>query len=458
MEAFILPIGEMSESGKVSPDGIITTVAGNGFRGYSGDGGPATAAKLDTPGGIVVGPDSSLYIADSLNHRIRKVNPNGIITTIAGNGLQGYIGDGGPASASQLSYPSTIATDLDGAVYIADTDNNVVRKITPDGIITTVAGNGSYGNTGDGGPATSATFNFFWNISVGPDKSIYISDYNIGVVRKVGPSGIITTIAGNGLQGYAGDEGPSTAAQLSDRFSQTAVGKEGSLYISDAGNNRIRRVLPPLPGFSSNDNLIASEDGTEIYVFDGQGKHLRTLDALTQAVRHQFTYDPAGYVTTVTDGDGNVTTITRDSSGNPIAIIAPGGQQTVLSLDTHGYLATVADPANQTAQLATSADGLLASLTDPKGNIHTFIYDSLGHLIKDQDPAGGFTTLYRSGPDISYAVTKGTALNRITTHQVDTLADGSIHRVITDASGTKYDSFYNTITTEQIPRPRRMAR
>ena len=161
---------------RVGPDGIITTVAGNGNAGYGGDGGPASSASLNCQYGVAVGPDGSIYIADSSNNRIRRVGPDGIITTVAGNGNAGYSGDGGPATSASLTDPDGVAVGPDGSIYIADSGNNRIRRVGPDGIITTVAGNGNSGYSGDGGPATSASLATPDGVAVGPDGSIYIAD------------------------------------------------------------------------------------------------------------------------------------------------------------------------------------------------------------------------------------------------------------------------------------------
>src|SRR5205814_823711 len=154
-------------------------------------------------------------------------------------------------------------------------------------------------------------------LAVAADGSLYIADFYNSRIRRVGPDGIITTVAGTGASAFSGDGGPATPAQLSSP-SGVAVGFDGSLYIADSRHNRIRQLRSSLPGSSfAGDIFIAGEDGGELYVFTDTGRHLRTLDALTGAVRFQFTYDSAGRLATITDGDGNVTTIERDGSGSP---------------------------------------------------------------------------------------------------------------------------------------------
>lgn len=226
---------------KVSPTGIITTVAGDGSLGYSGDGGPAISAQLSGPRGVAVDSSGNVYIADSNNNRIRKVSLTGLITTLAGNGSYGYSGDGGPAAAAQFRSPTAVAVDDGGNVYIADSGNNRIRKASPAGLITTVAGNGSYGYSGDGGPAADAQFSSPAAVTVDDDGNLYIADSANNRIRKVSAGGIITTVAGNGTQGYSGDSGPAADAQLN--FPQgIAVDGSRNLYIADWGNRLIRRV------------------------------------------------------------------------------------------------------------------------------------------------------------------------------------------------------------------------
>jgi sugar lactone lactonase YvrE len=221
----------------------MTTVAGNGQRAYSGDGGPATAASLYLPSGVALDAAGDLYIADRCNHRIRKVTAGGTITTAAGNGVQGYSGDGGPATAASLDYPWGVAVDSGGNLYIADTDNNRLRKVAPGGTITTVAGNGVAKYSGDGGPATAASLNYPRGVAVDAAGNLYIADSNNRRIRKVPPGGTISTAAGNGVGGYSGDGGPATAASLDWPYG-VAVDSAGNLYIADFSNHRIRKVTP----------------------------------------------------------------------------------------------------------------------------------------------------------------------------------------------------------------------
>ncbi len=224
----------------VSTSGIISTFAGNGIAGFSGDGGPATAAEVSASlNGVASDPSGNIYIADS--YRVRVVNTSGIISTFAGNGVNSYSGDGGPATAAELGCPSGIATDTIGNVYIACNCSNRIRMVNTSGIITTVAGNGVTGYSGDGGPATAAEFYSCKGINFDNSGNLYIVDGAVSIIRMVNTNGIISTFAGIVHNGYSGDGGPATAAEfngLNDVLSDNA----GNVYIADVGNNCIRMI------------------------------------------------------------------------------------------------------------------------------------------------------------------------------------------------------------------------
>ncbi|MFD8695475.1 NHL repeat-containing protein [Kitasatospora purpeofusca] len=232
---------------KVGPDGTITTVAGSGTHGFSGDGGPATRARLNFPHSIAVDGAGNLFIADDYNHRLRKVGPDGTITTVAGDGTEGYGGDGGPATRAGLNFPHGIAIDAAGTLYIADRYNYRVRKVTPDGTITTVAGTGTRGFDGDGGPAVRAALNLPQSVALDRAGNLYLADYGNKRVRRVTPDGRITTVAGDGTEGSRGDSGPATSAQLNQPLG-IAVDAHGDVHLADYGNHRIRRLRFPASG------------------------------------------------------------------------------------------------------------------------------------------------------------------------------------------------------------------
>jgi len=229
---------------EVDTDGFNTTVAGNGASRYSGDNGLATNASLSYPCGVAVDACGNLFIADTVNNLIRKVDTNGIITTVAGNYSTGgtYGGDGGPATNASLNYPSVAVVDASGNLVIADAGNNVMREVGTNGIITTVAGNGSCGYSGDGGLAANASLNYPCGAALDAFGNLFIADTGNNVIREVDSYGFITTVAGNGTQGYSGHNGMATNAGL-NYPSGVALDASGNLFIADTGNNVIREVV-----------------------------------------------------------------------------------------------------------------------------------------------------------------------------------------------------------------------
>jgi trimeric autotransporter adhesin len=224
--------------------GIITTVAGTGSGGYSGDGGLATSLKLYFPTGVAIDASGNIYIADNNNDRIRMITTStGIMSTVAGTGSGGYSGDGGLATSAELRLPSGVALDASGNIYIADNANSCIRMVTKStGIISTVAGTGSYGSSGDGGLATSAMFYNPYGVALDASGNIYIADTRNHRIRLVTKStGIVTTVAGTGSGSYSGDGGLATSLKLNFPAG-VAIDASGNIYIADSSNNRIRMV------------------------------------------------------------------------------------------------------------------------------------------------------------------------------------------------------------------------
>jgi large repetitive protein len=253
--------------------GLITTVGGNGTPGFSGDGGPATQAEVSVPAGIAIDGAGNLYFADTGNHAIRRIDAfSGYITTVAGIGnAQGYSGDGFAATSAKLSLPEGIAFDSAHNLYIADTGNNVLRKVNVStGTITTIAGTGTAGYNGDGIVATTAYLNAPWSLSVGTDNSIYFADLSNNRVREIDPLGIITTVAGTGMQGFSGDGSDANKAVL-DEPASVIIDPAGDLYIADSGNNRIRKI-----SLAGTIETVAGTGGEE-FAGDGGPANLATL-------------------------------------------------------------------------------------------------------------------------------------------------------------------------------------
>jgi trimeric autotransporter adhesin len=287
--------------------GTITTIAGNGMSGFSGDGGAATSAELNTPSGVAVDSAGNLYIADVGNQRIRIVSAGtGLITTIAGNGMSGFSGDNGAATSAELNNPNGVTVDSAGNLYIADVGNQRIRIVSiGTGAITTIAGNGTSGFSGDNGAATSAELNNPDGVTVDSAGNLYIADSANNVIRLVSAAtGLITTIAGNGTSGFSGDNGAGTSAELNNPDS-VAVDGAGNIYIADTLNNRIRMVSAATgtittvsgngtPGFSGNNGAATgAELHTPISVALDSVGNLYIADSLNFVVREvQVTMPP----------------------------------------------------------------------------------------------------------------------------------------------------------------------
>ena len=245
---------------KVTPDGTITTIAGTGVAGYSGDGGMATAAMLNKPYCILVDVSGSVLVGDQST--VRKISSDGFINTIAGIGVLGFSGDGGPATMAEINGSSGLATDIAGNIYLADFENNRIRKINTGGIITTIAGTGSTLYNGDNIPATNANLYAPAGVAVDNANNIFITDYRHHRIRKVTPDGIITTIAGTGIAGYSGDGVVATLAQF-DRPIGITVDDYGNVYIGATYNNRVRKI--------SSAGIVTTIAGNGLTIFAGDG-------------------------------------------------------------------------------------------------------------------------------------------------------------------------------------------
>ncbi|HLB36951.1 MAG TPA: RHS repeat-associated core domain-containing protein [Gemmatimonadales bacterium] len=522
-------------------------VAGNGDSTYAGDGGPATAASLITPEEVAVGPDGSVYVVDRDAHVIRRVAPDGIITTVAGTGTAGFSGDGGLATAAQLNTPLDVAVGVDGSLYIADAGNSRIRRVGLDGIVGTFAGDGTFGSGGDGGPAVAAQLAVPGSVTAAPDGSVYIGDDGDFPVRvrKVSPDGRIATVMGaddgpactsdslpagevclgqiqdlvwgpdNGLyvlEGLrlwrvapdgrativAGDPGAECVSQPGDGGLARAAGlcatsvavqrtgevfladnnervrviepggtiatfgtgpcagggiivflaadlpgclravalaPDGTLLVVDPAAHQVRQLGPVLPGYAATTLTIAAEDGSEVYLFDPVGRHLETRDALTGALRFRFGYNPAGRLVTIADADSNVTTIERDGAGNATAIVAPFRQRTAVAVDANGWLASITNPAGETVALTHDFNGLLVAMASPRSDTTAFSYDAAGFFIREDDPAGGSVAVARNEVADTVTVEMTTGEGRTTTYRVTPLEAGAQQRVTTSPAG-----------------------
>lgn len=275
---------------RLNPNGTTTRLAG-GFPhcGSSGDGGPAVRANLDEPLGILADKAGNIYVADQYGERVRRITPQGMINTVAGSGpvqRGAYGGDGGPATRARLNRPCGLALDTAGNLYITELDNHVVRKVTPAGTISAVAGTGREGFSGDGGPATTAQLHFPLAVAVDAAGNVYIADRDNKRVRKVTPGGTIGTVVGNGLQGNPTDGMGATATSL-DQPEAVAVSSDGTLFIADNGHSLLRigkdgkvHIIDPPHGFWNPIALAFDRDGN-LFLIDEQQLDNRILYKLT---------------------------------------------------------------------------------------------------------------------------------------------------------------------------------
>ena len=487
---------------RIFPDGTSTVLINANF-GYGGDGGPATAAGFNEPNDFDLAPDGSIYVADTDNGRLRRIGTDGIVTTVAGGngfscagatsgigtslafngvyhvrcapdgsvyftsncaylyrltpdgmvaavagtGTNGFAGNGVPATQGQIDSPSNIAVAPDGTVFLGL--NSHVRRIGTNGIITTFAGNNTVNFTGNGIPATSEGMFNISGLAVGPDGTVYVSVPFYDRIRTIDAQGIIRTLAGNGLGNVSGDGGPAATAGLGGP-SALQFDPEGRLVVNTSGG--LRRIQTPMPGFSLTEYAVASEDGHFVDAFDAMGRHLRTLDAFTGARVFRFGYDASHHLSTITNLDGDVTTIQRDGAGNPTAIVGPDGATTVLGLDPDGFLNLVRNPAGNEYHFGYAGDGLLSSETHPRGRVQSFFYDAVGRLTEDNDQGGGFEHLSRVETPTSVSVTRTTAEGDAATYQVETLASGAVRRTTTEDGATSVSTTdLGEVTTSTTP-------
>lgn len=558
---------------RLTTDGELEAFAGTGTSGALGDGGPATSASFSNfIVAMQVGPDGSVYVADRGANRIRKIDPEGVIQTIAGTGVGGSCVDtgmvNGHGNATSVPLPGLADIELteEGELWLINSCGSSggqrIRRLVGDTLVH-VAGWGyptwlsvadrpkievddpdqptaifgwdasiqgdstshggfaakwahwrephAFAATGttmyvaEGSASSGADLRKIRELSrVGVGIRTYRRSYEVhknaqnnypcnstGCTWTITEDGISTTIdniailppyglvyftnstGGNQVRIAPADKNkgalerllgggtePLTGANLitpalNYKFSggvsihggNMAVGADGALYVADYGGHKIVKLAnsgPSLYGAVT----IPSQDGSELYEFDDEGRHLATRDGWTHAIIWTFTYDTAGRLIEVIDGDGNATTVAREPDGRPTAIVSPDGVTTSLELDANGYVETIAYPTGDAYEFTSSASGLMSSMTTPRAELHEFTYDSLGRLERDDDPEGGYQALTRTQTsDDDYAVAHETALGLDTTYAVarndakhrtrtQTLPDGTTNTIAETPSST----------------------
>ena len=434
--------------------GVLTLFAGTGVGGYSGDSGPATSAMLDQPHGLAVDAFGNLYIADSGNNRIRQVTPAGIITTVAGSGNCCYSGDGAAATSAGMNYPTAVALDAAGNLYIADTNDNRIREVSG-GIMMTIAGNGTYGYSGDGSTATNAMLGAPQGVAVDSAGNVYVADSNNGRVRKVS-GGNINAFAGNGTCCMSGDGGPATSGYLAGPLG-LAVDSQNNLYIADSNNQRIRKV--------SGGN-ISTVAGSGNFGFAGDGGAALSASLRTPA---GIAFDPSGNLLIADQyngrirsvNGGNISTVAgggsigdggpapfaslglpgavaKDSSGN--VYFADGTNNRIREISASGVVSTVAGTGVQgySGDDAAATSAMLSNPTsltlDSSGNL--YIYDAGNFRIRKVDTGGNITTVAGNGT-CCYSGDTGTATSAQINYGYGIAVDGSGNVYIADTNNQR---------------------
>jgi RHS repeat-associated protein len=440
---------------RIDTHGIITTVIGSGPNGSppvpgSADGVPALSAVLLAPSCLATAPDGSIYIVDGGEEqgggRLLRMTPDGIVRVVVQDDLRQYESGINPPNDVPLSQAYTMllgdpafgvgecAVANDGTVYIVDL--GAIRAIRPDGTFSTVLGQGAPLSTQmetpplNEGQLAIDSIPSARGVAVAPDGTLLFLDNYWHRIRRINGAGAVISVAGNGSMDIVGDPIPNnTLSTQVDTPYGFVVDPDGTIVFENIGaatsqNAYLARIQPAISGTTTETFEIADNDGKTLFEFDNQGRHVATVDTFTGATLYAFAYDTSGRLSTVTDVDGNATTITRDGSGNPTAIVSPYGQSTVLSTDNNGYLARIQDPAGNAFAYSYTAGGLLQTTTTPRGGVYSYTYDAAGRLLQDVDPAGGGATLsdVQTSDATGNIVTRKTAMGVSSTYLVDQTA------------------------------------
>ncbi len=439
---------------RVTTDGLVATIAGSGAYGFAGDGGQAVDASFRSPLGVAVDAAGNLYIADYLNHRVRRVGLDGVITTFAGTGEEGFSGDGGQATSAQLRFPRNVAVDGEGNVYIADTSNHRIRRVAPDGVITTVAGNGTYGAPIDG-VATDVRFGFPYALHAAADGTLHIGGQ--GYVVRVDTDGMLTVLVSG--YGYAGDGGSSLEAKV-DTVYGLDVAADGTVYIADSGNQRVRAITP-----DGNINTVAGMshlvgDGgpaEEAVLFSPAGADLDDEGSL-------YVAEADNHVVRKIDASGIITTFAGtgekgDSGDDGPALSAVFGAPSDVAVGPQGDVFVADRSAYRVRRI--SRDGTISTYAgtgsygydgdggpaidakmrapdgiavDQEGNV--YIADSGSHVIRKVDTTGIISTIAGTG-ESGFTGDDGPAVEAQLSSPSDVFIDGSNVLYIVDRNNTR---------------------
>jgi YD repeat-containing protein len=394
---------------------------------------------------LAFGPEGNLYLAPTQTGIVRR-NSDGTFSPLTGDASlpQNVSPVGVPARTTNIGPVNGMTVGRDGSVYFSVRPSFVkgtnftgrVLRIPPTGIIERFAGTdtSNTGFSGDGGPAVQAELSFPDALAVAPDGSLYISDTNTFTIRRVLPNGVIETVAGNpAFLDYSPDGTPAAASYVFFP-KKMAVRADGAVYVEDDFLMKVRKIAPPDTSETSGQLLVPSSDGRTASLFGPSGRHLKTVDAVTNATLYAFQYDSAGRLSSIADSYGNITTIERDAAGNATAITSPFGSRTVLAIQ-NGYLASVTNPAGEHFQMTHSPDGLLTGFTNPRNIPKTITYDGLGRFIRE-DTADGGSLIITGPPTIggSFQVAVHSAEGQTTTHDIQRDAIGNDVRTDTDVA------------------------
>jgi len=415
---------------KVDAQGTITTYAGTGVSGFSGDGGPATSANLRVAS-LAIDAAGTVYFTDQGNGYVRKIAPNGIISTIAGTGTSGYSGDGGPGTSAQIRSPYGVGVDAAGNVYFAEISNHVIRRVTPQGIISTYAGTGVNGSTGDGGQATLARLATPGGMAVDPSGNVFFNQFGTNQVRKVAPDGVISTVAGTGQAGYSGDGGPSTSARLNDTEG-LASDTAGNLYLADSSNNVVRRVDGPVTlkvtGVPTADSYAATEETP--LVVAAPGVLANDTDPSGSPLTVTLVSGPThGALTLNADGSFAYTPVADFSGVDSFTYSATDGSRTFAPVTVTLTVGSANDAPTSTADAYTTAKGtaLVVAAPGPLGNDTDIDGDALSAVLVGEPahgtlslrPSGAFSytpaASYSGGDSFTYRASDGALTSAVTT-------------------------------------------